>query len=745
MEKEQQSRRAFIHSLGVLAIGFSMSGAACSTSKSKERVDPAAPDIRTKELDLEEIDSWLLIREDGRVTIMTGKMELGQGITTAIAQVAAEELSMDMSLIDVHLAETGYTPDEGYTAGSMSIQTSAMSVRKAAASAREYLLELASQEMSIAKNALHLADGHIIGAGKSIALYTVLKGKYFEAKISSEASLHAMSRRKIVGQSIARMDIKDMVTGKPHFIHDLRFPNMVHARIVRPPAQAARLTAIDTQAISKLSGLAKLIRIGSLVGVVAEDEYQAIKLSRAVSSHLTWDYQKALPINTLLVDHIKTLPTDTETDKKSDGWSDNVIANSPVRHHAAYFKPYIMHAANEPSCAIARYADGKLWVWTHSQGVYPLRGALTGLLGLREEQIHVKGVPGSGCYGHNGADDVAAEAALLAMEFPDRHVRLQWMREEENAWEPYGTAMVMEVEAGLDREGRIKGWKYDLWSDDHGVRPGGDADNLMPAWYIEKGHGQAKSGFRGGATRNSEPYYTIPQLHLQSHIFRGPLRRSSLRGLGAYGNVFAIEAFMDELAEKAGIDPIQFRINHLRDERASYCLEVLAKQIKRAPKQEADEGIGIAFARYKNAAAYCAVAAQVRVDGQTGKVEVQKLWAAVDAGEVINPDGLKNQIEGGMVQSVSWGLMEEVMFDDTQVTNLDWSTYPILRFQEAPAIHIDVIDRPQEEPLGAGEAAQGPATAALVNAVYQATGTRVRQLPVEKALQRAGFGTKSLS
>lgn len=743
MGKNQQSRRAFIQSLGVLALGFSMSGTGCSRFK-KEQADPSAPKIRTRELDMEEIDSWLVIREDGRVTIMTGKMELGQGITTAIAQVAAEELHMNMSLIDVHLAETGYTPDEGYTAGSRSIETSAMSVRRAAASAREYLLEMASQKLSIPKIALTIEDGQISGQGKSTTIYTLLNGKYFETKISSDVPLYANAERKIVGQSVARMDIKSMVTGKSHFIHDLRFPAMVHARIVRPPAQAAKLTSVDTQAISKLPGLAKFIRVGSLVAVIAEDEYQAIKLAKAVSYFLAWDYQKALPANRSLMQHIRSLPADSKMDKKSEAWSDHTIANSPVRHRAAYFKPYIMHAANGPSCGIARYADGRLWVWTHSQGVYPLRGALAELVGLAEEHIHVKGVPGSGCYGHNGADDVAAEAALLAMDFPGRHVRLQWMREEENAWEPYGTAMVLEVEAGLDSQGRITGWKYDLWSDDHGVRPGGDADNLMPAWYIEKGHGKAKSGFRGGATRNSEPYYSIPQLHLQSHIFRGPLRRSSLRGLGAYANVFAIESFMDELAEKVSIDPIDFRIRHLNDERAIACLKQLAKQIKSIKKQN-QQGIGIGFARYKNQAAYCAVAAHVRVDQQTNKVEVIKLWAAVDAGEVINPDGLKNQIEGGMVQSISWGLMEEVNFDDTQVTNLNWDSYPILRFQEAPSIHIDVIDHPHEVPLGAGEAAQGPATAALVNAVYQATGIRVRQLPVIKALQHSALRVKPLA
>ncbi|WP_162304874.1 xanthine dehydrogenase family protein molybdopterin-binding subunit [Sphingobacterium olei] len=705
-------------------------------------LDPSAPDTQNARLDPKAIDSWLTIREDGRVTIRTGKMELGQGITTAIAQVAAEELNMDIAAIDVHLAETEYTPNEGYTAGSMSIQSSAMSVRKAAASARERLLDLAAQELALAKGSLELQDGLVQGGGKSISIYALLKGKQFAASISSDVPLYATSRRKIVGQSIARMDIKHILTGEPHFIHDLRFPEMVHARIVRPPAHGAKLLAIDDRAIAQLPGLAKLVRVGSLVAVIAEDEYKSITLSEAVAPHLTWKFEKALPVGELLRDHIRSLPTDSKTDKQSEGWSDQVISDSVVRHQASYFKPYIMHAANGPSCAIARYTDGKLSVWTHSQGVYPLRGAIAGLLGLKEELIHIKGVPGAGCYGHNGADDVAAEAALLAMEFPDRHIRLQWMREEENAWEPYGTAMAMELEAALDREGRIQGWKYDLWSDDHGVRPGGDADNLLPAWYIEKGHGAAKSGFRGGATRNAEPYYIIPHMHLRSHIFRGPLRRSSLRGLGAYANVFAIEAFMDELAEKAAADPIEFRLNHLRDSRATDCLRMLQREVRKVNCHDG-EGIGVAFARYKNAAAYCAIAAHVSVDSRKGNVTVHKLWAVVDAGEVINPDGLKNQIEGGMVQSISWGLMEEVNFDDTHVTNLTWASYPILRFQEAPAIQIDIIDRPHEAPLGAGEAAQGPATAALVNAIYRAAGIRVRELPIIKALRVTGVGDRS--
>ena len=738
MQKEQQNRRKFIQSLGLLTIGFSMSAVACRRVKSSRAVAAAvapdpAPALRNALVDSEQIDSWLVIREDGRVIIYTGKLELGQGITTAVAQVAAEELNMDMAGIDVELAQTGYTPNEGYTSGSRSIETSAMSIRQAAASARELLLELAAAHFAVEKDSLSIENGRILSGRQSIAMYALLEGKQFSRGILPDVPIYGRSRRKLVGQAVPRQDIKAILTGKLHFIHDLRFDKMVHARVIRPPAPGAKLVAVNESAIQGLPGLTKWVRIGSFVAVIAHDEYRAIQLTDQVSEYLEWQYEQTLPAGDRLQDYIKTLTRSSAVDKQSEGWSADLPAGAPVYHRAEYAKPYTMHASNGPSCAVARYAGGKLWVWSHSQGVYPLRGAIAGLVGLQEEQVHVKGVPGAGCYGHNGADDAAAEAALLAMEFPDRHIRLQWMREDEHVWEPYGTTMAVTIAAGLDKQGRIQSWKYQLWSDDHGVRPGGDANKLLPAWYIAKGYELPAGGGRGGAVRNAEPYYHIPQLQLSSHLFRGPLRRSSLRALGAYANVFAIESFMDELAEKAGMEPIAFRLLHLNDTRASDCLRMLQKKIPVVERDES-QGIGIAFARYKNTAAYCAVAIQVRMDTTGEDVQVIQAWCVVDTGEVINSDGVKNQIEGGIIQSISWGLLEEVTFDATQVTSRDWNSYPVLRFQDAPAVEVELIDRPDQPVLGAGEAAQGPATAALANAIYHASGKRVRNLPIRKYL-----------
>jgi nicotinate dehydrogenase subunit B len=725
----KSTRREFIKQTGLLTIGFSLIGTGFSSESNGKKL------LKNTMLPSgDQIDAWLQVLENGRIRVLTGKMELGQGIRTAIMQVAAEELNTDPGLVEVNLAETNVTPDEGYTAGSRSIETSAMSVRYAAATAREKLLKLASGKLNVPASGVELKNGVIRSGGKKITLHELLNGQQINGGIDRSAKINAKTNRHFVGRPVPRADIEDMVRGKQEYVQDLRFPGMVHARIVRPQTYTSTLASLNTSEIENKEGFLKVVRVGSFIGILAEEEFQAINFKQQLEKQAKWDNNKALPAGVPLKDHLKSLPVNTETEKERGDWEAG-IRESPVQHSAEYFKPYIMHAANGPSCAVAVFTDGKLNVWTHSQGVYPLRRTLANLLKISEDTIHVKGVPGAGCYGHNGADDVAAEASLLAVNYPDKHVRLQWMRDDEHGWEPYGSAMIMKLQAGLSANGKIQGWKYDLWSDGHSTRPNGNPENLLPARFLDQGHDVPGMGFRGGAVRNSLPLYTIEALNIQSHIFQGPLRMSALRGLGAYANIFAIESFMDELSDKAGIDPLEFRLMNLADDRAKECLQKIKANTSGVKLQE-NEGLGYAFSQYKNSASYFAVAAHVHVDPGTGKTRIKKMWGVIDSGETINPDGLKNQTEGGMIQAASWALLEEVHFDKDHITSIDWYSYPILRFRDIPEVEVEITDRTDKAPLGAGEAAQGPSAAAVINAIFNATGIRIRELPVKPELLR---------
>jgi len=712
------SRRDFLKTAGCLSIGFSLF----------HRYDgmAALPQELPRSLRrYPEINAWLQVLEDGRVRVLTGKIELGQGIRTAVAQVAAEELELGMEQVTVTLAATGITPNEGYTSGSMSIETSAMAIRHAAAAARQQLLELAAEKLQVPATQLQLANGRVSAAeGKrALTFAEILDGRELTGTIRLPLQLKPKHDYKLSGKSVPRQDTRHIAAGAPVYVHDLRFPGMLHARVVRPPAYQAKLLGYDEQAVkASVPALEKIVVNGSFLGVIAPGEYLAIQAQQALAKNARWSDAPPLAGGDALPAYLATLPVRSE----------NVITkgqriNSSPSLQARYFKPYTMHGATGPSCAVALYDKGQLHVWTHSQGVYPLQGALADMLDLPAERIHVTGVPGSGCYGHNGADDVAAEAALFAMALPARHVRLQWSRQDEHGWEPYGSAMLMDAAATLDAGGRITHWQYELRSDTHSTRPGGKAGNLLPARYLEKPFPALPGGYNAGAYRNAEPYYNIPNQHLTAHFFEGPLRVSALRSLGAFANVFAIESFMDELAEKAGKDPYDFRLMHLEDKRAIAVLQKL-RDIAPANAPRAGSGIGIAFARYKNSASFCATAAQVLVNDNGARVE--KMWTVIDAGEAINPAGVINQTEGGMVQAASWTLMEQVQFDAKHVTSDNWHTYPMLRFDQAPETEVAVIQRPEERALGAGEAVQGPAAAAIANAVYHACGIRVRELPI---------------
>ena len=724
------TRRTFIKTFGCLSIGFTIGSPKLLLAGVNNGELPESLKRNPH------INSWLEVLDNGRVRIFTGKLELGQCIKTAIEQVAAEELDHDIKNVEVVLADTGLTPNEGYTAGSGSMEQSAMAVRYASAAAKAKLLELASAKMKIPAEKITISNGYAQSntGNKNLSFAELLAGKQLTGKVEAPVILKKKEEYKLVGKPIHRTDIVDMVKGKTVFVHDLRFDGMVHARIVRPPSYTSKLLQVDEAYVKKEAGtVLKIVRNGSFLGVIAKDEYSAIKAQRALRQSSKWsDESFAVKGDHLLAGELQKLPAETETVH-----SEGTINSTSFRYQAKYYKPYIMHGSIGPSCAIALYQDNKLHIWTHSQGVFPFREALSKMINIPAESIRVTGVPGSGCYGHNGADDVAADAALLALDYPGKHVRLQWMREDEHNWEPYGSAMIMEVAANLDNNGRISNWKYDLWSDVHSTRPGGNAENLLPSRYLANPFNPPSGGYAGGAYRNSEPYYAIPNQQVNMHSVKGPLRVSALRSLGAFANIFAIESFIDEICIAAEKDPFDFRIAHSTDKRSIAILGKLREMIK-GEKPGEKEGIGIAFSRYKNYAAYCAVAAKVKVDEVAKKIRVLKMWASIDAGEAINTDGLINQTEGGMIQAASWTIMEEVKFDSKQITSSDWSTYPIMRFTDAPEVKVEVIARASEEVMGAGEAAQGPAAAAITNAIYRACGKRVRKLPAEKEV----FGEK---
>lgn len=678
------------------------------------------------------LDRWLKINRDGTVTVFPGKVEIGQGILTALAQIVAEELDVELGRVRVVPADTSRSPNEGMTSGSRSIQESGIALRYAAAEARDLLLQGAAARLGVSVEQLSVADGLISARSGGSVAYGELAGEDLLAREASGEIVPKMpSQRMVVGTPAPRIDIPAKVVGAPSFVQDKELPGMLHGRVVRPPSYGARLAALDPAEVQAMTGVVAAVRDGSFVGVVAEREEQAIRAQRRLARIARWEERPTLPENS---DPRYLLERASHDEVISEKTNEAPAAGAAAQLEAEYTRPHIAHASIGPSCAVARFENGKYEIWTQSQGIFPLRADLAKVLGVAEEQVIVAHAEGAGCYGHNGADDVALDAALLARAVPGRPVRLQWMREDEFAWEPYGSAMVIKMRAALDADGRIASWSHDVWSHGHSTRPGAKGGiNLLASWHLAQPFSAAPPGNpplpAGGSHRNAIPLYEFPNQRVTNHLVaEAPLRVSALRSLGAHGNVFAIESFMDELAIAAGADPVEFRLRHLSDARARAAIETVAARAGWRSREQGDgtRGRGLGFARYKNLGCYVAVIVEIAVDNE---VRVVRAFAAVDAGETINPDGIVNQIEGGIIQTVSWTLKEQVSFDRERVTSRTWEDYPILTFAEAPAVEVAVINRPDQPPLGAGEGAQGPTGAAIANAIYNALGVRLRDMP----------------
>jgi CO/xanthine dehydrogenase Mo-binding subunit len=508
---------------------------------------------------------------------------------------------------------------------------------------------------------------------------------------------------------------------------------MVHGRVLRPEVSGAKLIDVKEDGARAVAGLVAIARDGNFAGVVSETEAGAEAALKALRKGASWTAGEVLPDENGLADFLKAQPTESTV-------IDNKTASAPAQKirtiRRQYTRPYIAHASIAPSCALAQWSGDRVHVWTHSQGVYLLRADLALVLKLPVENITVEHMEGAGCYGHNAADDVALDAVLLAKTAGGRLVRVQWSRADEMSHAPFGAAMAIEIEADLDAQNEIANWRHSIWSNGHAARPGRAAQPALlaatelatPFPRMISGNPPQANG--GGGDRNSIPLYDFPSWQIHSHrLLTMPVRTSALRTLGAQGNVFAIESFLDELAAENGEDPVAFRLRHLKDSRAQYVIRSVAKRAKWKPDKKAGIGYGVGFARYKNTGAYCAVIAEIE---GADDIRVRRLTIAVDVGEAINPDGVTNQIEGGAIQATSWVLKERVRFDKGRITSTTWTDYPILRFSEVPEVVVELIQRPDVDPVGAGEAAHGPVTAAIANAVFDALGVRVRNLPITR-------------
>ena len=681
------------------------------------------------------LSSWIKFAADGQVTVSPGKVEIGQGIVTALAQIAADELDVDIGRVRMVRATTAASPNEGVTSGSLSIQHSGRALRQACAEIRQIFLAAASERLGVETSVLEIEDGTISGPGNVRTSYWELADEIsLDRDATPGAKPKAIAERAFAGQSTRRIDIPDKVFARRRFIHDTALPRLLHGRVLRPEHARAKLVSLKGDAARAVPGFVAVVRDGSFVGVVCETEAGAEAGLKALRKGATWSEGDALPDEDDLAAFLKSQPVessviDTRTAVKS--------AQKARTLKRQYTRPYIAHASIAPSCAMAQWSgEDRVHVWTHSQGVYLLRSDLSLVLKLPIEQITVEHLEGAGCYGHNPADDVALDAVLLAKAAPGRPVRVQWSRADEMTHGPFGAAMAIEVEADLDANGEIVEWRHAIWSNGHAARPGrGTKPTLLAGYELEQPFPIAISGNPpqangGGGDRNSVPLYDFPAWKIESHrLLTMPVRTSALRTLGAQGNVFAIECFLDEIAAERGEDPVAFRLRHLKDERARDVIRTAARRADWKPAAKAGTGYGFGYSRYKNTGAYCAAVAEIEGDAE---IRVKKLTLAVDVGEAINPDGVINQIEGGAIQATSWVLKERVRFDRERITSNNWTDYPILRFTEVPEVEVEVIQRSEIDPVGAGEAAHGPVTAAIANAVFDCLSVRVRNLPITR-------------
>jgi len=734
------SRRVLLQQGGVLMVGFAL-GAAMPRRAAGQTGGTA--DLG-KPLDPREVDSFLAFHADGSMTIYTSKVDVGTGLRIAVRQMAAEEIGVPVERIAFVEGDTALTPDHGGTGGSTGIPRGGVDIRQAAATARQALVKLAADRLQRPASELTLAGGEVRSAngGTGIGIGQLIGDKRLSLKLDPAAPLKSPSEYQLVGKPLARPDVPGKCTARHVYLQDFVLPGMLHARVIRPPAIGARLESVDESSIRGIPGV-RVVKSGSFLAVVSSDEWAAVRAGRELKA--TWSESETLPGSSDLERHLRASAIERDEAIVNRGDAAAALPTSAKQLSATYYWPFQSHASLGPSCSVADVRADGATIWSSAQGTHGLRNTLARTFGIAPEKLRVIYMDGAGSYGTNGTDDVGADALFLSKTI-GQPVRVQWMRGDEHGWDPKGPPQLLDLRAGLDAQGRILAWETQMWLPVAvpGTRPLLAADSA--------GISQPRGQNAGQISQNADPPYAAPHVRVVTHWLKEtPLRISNLRAPGKIANAFAVESFSDELAAAAGIDSLEFRIRGLSDPRALVVLhraaEMIGWQSRPSPNPQTGQknllaGRGLAYVRYKQAENYVAIAMEVTVDRGNGAVHVQRVTCAHDCGLVINPDSLRNQIEGNILQTLSRTLHEEVKFDRSRVTSVDWASYPILRFPEAPAVEVALLDHPNLPPLGAGEAAAAPVAAALGNAIFDATGVRLRSVPfiaerVKAALSRA--------
>jgi nicotinate dehydrogenase subunit B len=736
------SRREVLKTGGALIVGFSLAG---SLDAAVAQGVAGAAGAAGKPVALTEVDSFLSIAADGTVTCYSGKVDLGTGITTALRQIVAEELDLPLGRIQLVTGDTALTPDQGTTWGSLSIQIGGMQIRNAAAAARAALLDEAAKRLGTDRANLTVADGVISGGGKQVGYGELVGGKMFQIKLDHAKPAQAKDPKdyKLVGRPVPRVDIPDKITGQFTYMHDFRVPGMLHGRVVRPPAMSATLRGVDDSAAKSIPGFVQVVREGNFLAVVAQNEWAAIKAARALKAD--WAVAESLPDSGKLWEHVRGSKVAKDEVTSTVGNSADALAKDGAQVlKASYDFGIHLHGSIGPSCAVAEFKDGKLISWSASQATHNLRKQLAAMMKLPLDDVRCVYLEGAGCYGRNGHEDAAADAALLARAV-GKPVRVQWSRADEHGWEPKGPPTLIDLRASLE-DGKVTGWESEFF-----IPQQTQNGFNVPLVAATLGGLPADDHIApGNIFQNSAIPYKFANVKTVCHrLETTPFRPSWIRTPGRMQNTYANECFIDELAAAAQADPIEFRLRYLdpADKRGIETIERLIKLAnwdKRPSPQQASsadvvKGRGVTYVKYELVRTYIAAVAEVEVNRATGRIRVPKFYVVHDCGQIINPDGLRNQIEGNVIQTVSRTLLEELKYDRAMVTSLDWESYPILTFPDLPEIVMELIDRPNERPWGAGEPAAAVVPSAISNAVFDATGVRLRSVPYTPAKVKAAM------